>query len=665
MTGTSAADEGGTADTSGSTGADSSGAGEASSGDGGSETSAGDTGPGQPAEDPPFIEDMGLHEIALGEAFEFQPTISGSVAVCRKDLGHDDVQVDSETGLIRWDTAGLGFGRGFHIRIKCSNYAGSAYASMVVHVDNTGQSRLRVAGEDGVSPNLRDASLAMASGDTIVFPDGVYPISTTADESYENAFKETTPTAGSPEQFSTVIARTPGGVEVTGEAHDGIPQQKNGFQLAGPSYVAIVGFVSRDALRASFMASTDSVVLLDFVGAQGTGTNGLPCTTMQESADGWCSQAGLRVNGGRPLIQNSYDWGHNRYGIMTRSSEASVTRRSFVRLDEHRGDQPYGGFSDYCDAAHLSQDNTVFDSLAVAAPHYRNYAGLSAFPATGCEDLPAELATSGLLAVNNDLSLSLMDQQAGPTHVWDHVVSYDSEGTCTPGAGLCGAWLLQADKPVRVEDSFFGLASGFEGGADGVAFPGNIELTEGVVLADVADRPDQGTPPRYLPESQLYFRGRSDTFYGDPGYDEPTRVRRWPVPGEDIIARNMNAYHNPEAIIVGGGTMDLRGDRGATATGESMSEYFWGYIDPHVPPLVVRVKATSAGHRVAWEHLSSHRRDGVVGWQVLCMEGGEELIVEVDESQLVHVDDSACTEYAVRAVYADEVSGVAYVERVR
>ncbi|MBV1861402.1 MAG: hypothetical protein KUG77_23485 [Nannocystaceae bacterium] len=640
--------------------------------EGGDSESAGETGPttsdsGQATEDQPppgqgpGIGDMGLHEVSLGETFEYSPSIEGEVAVCRKDLGHDDVEVDSETGAIRWDTSGLTFGRGFHIRIKCSNYAGATYASMVVHVDNTGNSRLRVAGEDGLSPNLRDASLSMASGDTIVFPDGIYPISTTGDESYENAFKETTPTAGSPGQFSTVIAQTPGGVEITGEAHDGIPTQKNGFQLAGSEYVALVGFISRDALRASFMANTSSRILLDFMGTQGTGTEGRPCSNFQEASEGVCSQAGLRVNGGSPLIQSSYDWGHNRYGIMTRSTEASVTRRSFVRLDEHRGDQPYGGFSDYCDTQHLSQDNTVFDSLAETAPHYKNYAGLSAFPATGCENSPATIASSGLLAVNNDLSLSLMDQEAGRTHVWDHIVSYDSEGTCTPQSNLCGAWLLQADKPIRVEDSFFGLARAFEGGTQGPAFL-NADLTDSVVISDIPGQPDQGEAPQYLPSSQLYFRGRSDTFYGDTGYDVVTQARRWPIPGEDIIARNMAAYHNPEALIVGGGTMDLRGDRGAMADGESMSEYFWGYLDDLIPPLVVRVKTVSNGNRVAWEHHSSDRRDAVTGWRVSCMDSGEEELASVPESQLVYIDDSGCSQYAVRAEYEAGLSGIAYVE---
>jgi len=624
-------------------------------------------GPLPPADAPPSIEDMGLHEVSLGDTFEFEPAITGDIAVCRKDLGHDDVRVDSETGRIVWDTRGLTFGRGFYIRIKCSNYAGHAFASMVVHVDASGRSGIRVAGEDGVSPHLT-AGLDMNSGDTIVFPDGEYPVSVREDESYENAFKERTPTAGSTTQFSTLIARTPGGVIVTGAAHDGIPKQKNAFQLLSPSYVAIVGMVARDVQRTSFSATQPDHFIADFVGSAGAGTEGQPCSNFVEAGVGACSRPGMRMAGGTPLVQQSYDWGHNRYGIMTNNSTGSLTRRSFVRVDEHRGDQPYGGFSDYCDEAHLSQDNTIFDTLAVGAPHYKNYAGLSAYPATGCENVPATLATSGLLAVNNDLSLSLMDQQAGPAHTWDHIVSYDSEGTCTPQTGLCGGWLLQADKVTAVTDSAFGKARGFEGTtrAGGVFGP-DIQLGDDVIIWDVPGVADAGSPPRYLPESQLYFRGRSDTFYGDPGSDVPTDVRRWPIGGEDIIAAQMRSYHNPSALAVGGGTVDIDGNRGATREDESMSEYLWAYTDEDIPPLVVRVKAKDSYNRVAWEHLSSPaRRARVTGWRVVCTETGDVVLGELDEHELVFHDTSgACDAYGVMAVYGETTSGIAYEERAR
>lgn len=110
--------------------------------------------------------------------------------------------------------------------------------------------------------------------------------------------------------------------------------------------------------------------------------------------------------------------------------------------------------------------------------------------------------------------------------------------------------------------------------------------------------------------------------------------------------------------------MDLRGDRGAMASGESMSEYFWAYLDKLIPPLVVRVKVVSAGHRVAWEHLNSQRREDVVGWKVQCMDDDERELAELPESQLVYVDTSGCMAYAVRALYDAGESGIAYVERL-
>ena len=69
-----------------------------------------------------------------------------------------------------------------------------------------------MAGQGGVSPYIGIAGRSMTSGDTIVFPDGIYPVSVSKNESYENAFKTNAPTSGTAEQFSTLIAESPGGV---------------------------------------------------------------------------------------------------------------------------------------------------------------------------------------------------------------------------------------------------------------------------------------------------------------------------------------------------------------------------------------------------------------------------------------------------------------------
>ncbi|PHS17557.1 MAG: hypothetical protein COA86_09730 [Kangiella sp.] len=611
------------------------------------------------------IEPMGMHEVEHGTTFTYQPIINGDASICRKDMGHDDVKVDSETGQISWDTSGLNFGRGFHIRIKCSNFDDSVYASMVVHVDKSGTSQLKVAGENGVSEFIGTAGRAMTSGDTIVFPNGNYPVSITEDESYENAYNRDSPTSGSSEQYSTIIAESPGGAIINGEAHDGIGKQKKAIELGENSYLAIVGFVLKNVQRESVTTrGTNTKLLLEFMGAQGAGTNLLPCDSFSAAGSGDCSNAGMRFNGGTGLFQNSYDWGHNRYGIMTSRTDGSITRRSFVRLDEHKGDQPYGGFSNYCDTLHLSQDNTVFDSLAIAAPHYKNYAGLAAYPATGCESVPATLKTEGLLAVNNDLSLSLMDVDEGPNHIWDNIVSYDSEGTCTPQTSRCGLLLLQAsrNKTVDVTNSFFGNARVFEGMASpDTAFGDNVNLGSGVSLQDVSSKSDTGTPPEYLPESQLYFMGKSDTFHGDEGFDTLTTSRRWPIPGEDIIASNMRSYFNADALRVGGGTVEIDGNRGAVASGESMSEYFWGYTNDKVPPLVVRVKLKGSDKRVTWEHLSGSRRSSVTGWKVICVDDNS-VLSTLSVSQLTFTDSSSCSQYGVRATYAGGDSGIAYTE---
>ena len=619
------------------------------------------------------IKPMGQHVISKGKVFRYQPEFEGTPNLCRKDIGHDDVLVHPQTGEIIWNTKQLSFGRAFHIRIKCSTANSAAYAAMVVHVDNTGKSRIHTLGKNGVAKGIAEAAAALDSGDTLLIPDGVYPVSTSADGSYENAFKMSAPTNGSNKQFTTVIAQSPGGAIISGTANKKLGKQKNAIQLSESRYVALVGLVARDVQRESVTTTGPGHhLLLDFVGSAGAGTWGFPCSNFKQAKKGQCSNAGMRVNGGTPLIQHSYNWGHNRYGIMTRSTKGSVTRRSLVRLDEHKGDQPYGGFSDYCAKAHLSQDNYVFDSLAIAAPHYKNYAGLSAAPATGCQKMKAEYHAVGLLSVNNDLSLSLLDSKAGSANVWKNIVSYDSKGTCTPQKKRCGAWLLQSKKPLKLSNSYFGKARDVNGEKliKGPFSRKNIQIAQDVILSDIPGYADQGVAPRYLPESQLYYSGRMDTFWGDSGDKLATKVRRWPIAGEDIIARNMRNYANPKALKVGGGTVHIDGNRGAAHESQSMSEYFWGYTDAMIPPLVVRVNAVKSetnSKRIAWEDFEGVAKQMVKGWAVYCYQVDTkqfQKLADVARNVLHYQDTSQCSDYAVKAVYDGGESGVAYIESI-
>jgi hypothetical protein len=124
----------------------------------------------------------------------------------------------------------------------------------------------------------------------------------------------------------------------------------------------------------------------------------------------------------------------------------------------------------------------------------------------------------------------------------------------------------------------------------------------------------------------------------------------------------MRSYNNPAALKVGGGTVSIDGGRGGAAEDESLSEYFWGYIDSYIPPLAVRVKDKGSYNRVAWEHHSSWRRDEVTGWKVVCVESGSGEIATLPEDELLYHDNSGCTQYGVKALYGSEESGIAYLE---
>ena len=174
---------------------------------------------------------------------------------------------------------------------------------------------------------------------------------------------------------------------------------------------------------------------------------------------------------------------------------------------------------------------------------------------------------------------------------------------------------------------------------------------------------ERGSPLENKTADLLYHYGKSDTFHGDPEFNQLTTSRRWPIAGEDIVADQMRSYSNPNALAVGGGTVSVSGNRGATRTGESISEYIWAYLDDRIPPLVVRVKDKGNTNRVAWEPLSSDRAQSVTGWVIVCMDGGtESQLGSVGASTLVYNDASGCSQYAVKANYANGVSGIAYIE---
>ena len=642
------------------------------------------------------IADLGLHEVDHGSTISIMPQITGTADICRKDMGHDDLQVDSETGEITWNTSALLHGRGFYVRIKCSNATESAFSSGVIHVDKSGSSTLRIAGQNGVSPYIGVAARAMSSGDTVVFPDGLYPVSVSRDESYENGFSGNSPTAGSFDQLSTIMSRNPGGAVIDGAPHDGIPKAKKAFEFSNVNYVAVAGFVVRNVRRESFKAVGGSYLLVEFLGTAGAGTNLLTCDSFSAAGDGWCSNAGFKITSiSDSLVQNGYNWADNRYGLMLRSTDRSVVRRSLVRLDAYRGDQPYGAHSHYCTKNDVLQDSMAIDSLAIAAPHYKNYAGIAAYPATGCEGTPVGLETVGFISLNNDLHLSLADSKAAGTHSWRHIVNWDTESTCTPQGNRCSRGVLQSDQSATWERSTTGVAKGFNGGSVGGYFTGNVtstdssfqDLTSGSLGLSLdssnnthtvnghSDENNLFDSLRYLPKAErgsalenktadlLYHYGKSDTFHGEAEFNQLTSSRRWPIAGEDIIAKQMRSYNNPDALAVGGGTVSISGDRGATQTGESISEYIWGYIDDRIPPLVVRVKDKGSSNRVAWEPLSSDRAVDVTGWIVLCMDGGTETqLASVGSSVLVHTDATGCSEYAVQARYAGGDSGISYIE---
>lgn len=117
-------------------------------------------------------------------------------------------------------------------------------------------------------------------------------------------------------------------------------------------------------------------------------------------------------------------------------------------------------------------------------------------------------------------------------------------------------------------------------------------------------------PPRVEAGSPLEGKGPDMTNFKSPSHRMPTdadwqtetNIWAWPHPGETYIRERMRDYsktnlpvrnttHQQNPVLFNG---TITGERGFCASGESFSEYVWGYFGRTVPPLRTSAKLTGA-----------------------------------------------------------------------
>jgi len=122
----------------------------------------------------------------------------------------------------------------------------------------------------------------------------------------------------------------------------------------------------------------------------------------------------------------------------------------------------------------------------------------------------------------------------------------------------------------------------------------------------------------------LYLKGKSGRFFGDAGYDEDTKIPMWPFPLQHKMAEKMREWTYTGPTYSGwdytnrtvGASETADGNRGASAIGETITNYVWGALGKTVPPFNVKAVPEDGGCTIVWEKHAPISRDTITGYRI-------------------------------------------------
>ena len=413
--------------------------------------------------------------VTLGSIYTATATLSASSDVFWfKEYGPEGFTIHPETGEMSWDTTGLPRGQGVKVSIGCSNDDGEAEkARFIIHVDNTGTSKIVNLGVDTVSPYIRIGILESIfnAGDTLIVPEGTVFASVTANGSYENTFADTfggDVPAGTATQMTTIMSQ--GFTIIDGEAHDSIQRQDELLEILGgvttpQPYVKWGGLEWKGGNRQAVICQSANQIF-DLCGATDSGYAQNP-QTFTEAAQPYGSVAAMYLQGDYTTVQHCYSFGQARYQMQFGNMiDYTIARGNILRMDEYHGDQPRGGLTHYSSKFAMIANNWVIDAdQEDKVPFYKNYAGVYAFPATGNESYPEGTVFKANGALNCDLVFCTSDGNALTSDiVASDLVAWDVTNTITPQTGSTSAVLFGMDSVLTLDKSSFGNCTTYDGG---------------------------------------------------------------------------------------------------------------------------------------------------------------------------------------------------------
>ncbi len=396
-------------------------------------------------------------EIAKNSTFTYTPSLSAGETdgMWFKEYGPDTLTVDPQTGEISWDTSNAVRGQGFRITLGYCNDQGQDLKTFILHVDESGTSKIVLLGTvpAGSFPRTTSEYIRIGAeeagfngGDTLIVPDGFRYTSISGQDAFENSWQNTNfgnLPSGSSTQMTTIASD--GLTIISSEAHDGINREDEGFEaiatqitdalLTPPTYVKFLGLewtgTNRQAIRC-----TCPFVVFELCGATDCGYAQNP-TTFAEADDAYGSVAAGYI-GANAVWENCYAFGQFRYGLQFGNTvDSTLAMRCIVRPDEYHGDQPRGGITHYATSNSGCFSNWVIDAdQEHLTPFYKNYAGAFALPATGNESFPFNQIFNSNGVVNCDMVPFTADGNAATCNLdVKDLLLVDVTNTITPQTG--------------------------------------------------------------------------------------------------------------------------------------------------------------------------------------------------------------------------------------
>lgn len=573
--------------------------------------------PDTPSTIAPEIIQATHQRVMPGDVYRFSPTLkAGDQVTWRKMFGPDDAVVDTTTGEVVWPVPEGQPGESFYVGVRATNDLGYDEDVWIVTV---GEGAVKYIPDD--YPDVWAAhhnQTGIASGDTLVIRDGTYDAEEMGVRSGDGDM--TMPPPGQADAYTTVMAENPGQVTIVNQS----------WSIAGKferfGYVAVKGLFIKGG---------------DF----GIGTSNDYCTPLcthhikisYSGAEGKYVPFGLS-HAENILLENVYAFGPGRYKFSVYASNQVIVRRAVARTDLSAlvgQDTPFGTYTSYnSDNVHF-QNVIDIDSDSTAEPFWPQGQRTGAFWTirNSADNIRFERA----IALNNAMGLggTYGENVAGE---FINLIGWDIGGAL-PGPENGSAFLTRAHNGTHVNHLTLGqvhapyyLLNGWGGPEsfknallyDFTTSSGALtyDLTELAYtnFFDVSDVPNDARHdtntfqyldpftngltylPRIEAESPLasagendavmganvtHFKGRSGTFYGEPGWDENTDIPMWPFPQEAIIQEKMRQFTHTDDR----GT--LTGKRGFAAEGTglyggpiTLTSYIWEYLGNPCPDTI-------------------------------------------------------------------------------